>query len=397
MDFSFTTEQAELQQQVRRLAEEKIAPIAAEADESSTVHAGLMGILSESGLLRHCVPEEYGGYGVNVMRLCIIREELARVSTQADTDFIMQGLGSFPITLGGTPEQKSRYLAPIGRGEAIAAFALTESTAGSDVVGMKTTAVLDRDEWVLNGEKKYISNAGDAHTYVVFAKTDPEAGSRGISAFIVERGTPGFDDSKRLDLMAPHPIGEPIFKDCRIPAGNLIGEPGHGLRLALGTLDTFRTTVAAAAVGMGQAGYEAALDYARNREMFGQHLSDFQATQFKLADMAVSLDAARLLAYRAAWLKDSGQESVIKEASFAKLFATEAASSIINESLQIHGGAGLEKGSEMPRREMVGSISAADVQRIAEQKMPDLNANNIEGASKIIAGTARSMGIEVEG
>jgi len=214
---------------------------------------------------------------------------------------------------------------------------------------MKTTAVLEGDEWVLNGEKKYISNAGDAHTYVVFAKTAPEAGSRGISAFIVERGTLGLDDSKRLDLMAPHPIGEPIFKDCRVPAKNMIGEPGHGLRLALGTLDTFRTTVAAAAVGMGQAGYEAALDYAMNREMFGQHLIDFQTTQFKVADMAVSLDAARLLAYRAAWLKDSGQESVIKEASFAKLFATEAASRIINESLQIHGGAGLEKGARIER------------------------------------------------
>lgn len=349
MDFSFTSEQAELQQQVRRLGQEKIAPIAAQVDESDRVSTELMAILSESGLLRHCVPEEYGGYGVNVMRLCIIREELARVSTQADTDFIMQGLGSFPITLGGTPEQKGRYLPPIARGEAIAAFALTESTAGSDVVGMKTTAVLDGGEWVLNGDKKYISNAGDADTYVVFAKTDPGAGSRGISAFIVERGTPGFDDTKRLDLMAPHPIGEPRFEDCRVPASNLIGEPGHGLRLALGTLDTFRTTVAAAAVGMGQAGYEAALDYARNREMFGQHLIDFQATQFKLADMAMSLDAARLLAYRAAWLKDSGQESVIKEASFAKLFATEAASRIINESLQIHGGAGLEKGSRIER------------------------------------------------
>ena len=184
---------------------------------------------------------------------------------------------------------------------------------------------------------------------MVFAKTDPDAGSRGISAFIVEKGTAGFDDSRLMDLMAPHPIGEPRFESCRIPYANLIGERGHGLRLALGTLDTFRTTVAAAAVGMGQAAYEAALDYARGRAMFGQVLSDFQATQFKLADMAVSLDAARLLAYRAAWLKDSGQEMIIKEASFAKLFATEAASRIVNESLQIHGGAGLQKGAKIER------------------------------------------------
>ena len=165
---------------------------------------------------------------------------------------------------------------------------------------MTTEAAPDGDDWVLNGRKKFISQAGDASTYTVFAKTDPGQGSRSLSAFIVEQGTTGFDDSKRLELMAPHPIGEPVFDNCRIPQGNLIGERGHGLRLALGTLDTFRTTVAAAAIGMGVAAYEAALDYAKNRSMFGQQLSDFQATQFKLADMAVSLDAARLLAHRAA-------------------------------------------------------------------------------------------------
>jgi acyl-CoA dehydrogenase len=349
MDFSFSSEEQELQRRVRRLAADEIAPIAAEVDESDRVSPELMGILGRANLFRYNVPQEYGGYGVKVVRLCIIREELARVCAQADTNFIMQGLGSYPITLGGTLEQKARYLPPIASGEAIVAFALTEPHGGSDVAGMKTTAALEGEEWVLNGDKKFISQAGDASTYVVFAKTDPEAGSRGISAFIVEKGTPGFDDTRRMALMAPHPIGEPRFENCRIPYTSLIGKPGQGLRLALGTLDTFRTTVAAAAVGMGQAAYEAALDYARNRTMFGQMLSDFQATQFKLADMAVSLDASRLLAYRAAWLKDSGQETVIKEASFAKLFATEAASRIVNESLQIHGGAGLQKGSRIER------------------------------------------------
>ena len=349
MDFAFTPEQQALKDSTRRLAEERIAPIAEEADESPTVHRGLMAILAESELLRHTVPEEYGGFGIKVANLCIIREELARVSAQADTNFIMQGLGSFPITLGGTHEQKARHLPPVARGESIAAFALTEPHAGSDVISMSTEAVPDGDDWVLNGRKKFISQAGDATTYAVFAKTDPGQGSRSLSAFIVERGTPGFDDSRRLDLMAAHPIGEPVFEDCRIPQGNLIGERGQGLRLALGTLDTFRTTVAAAAIGMGVAAYEAALDYARNRPMFGQQLSDFQATQFKLADMAVSLDAARLLAQRAAWLKDSGRETIIKEASFAKLFATEAASRIVNEAVQIHGGAGLEKGNRVER------------------------------------------------
>ncbi|HLF05161.1 MAG TPA: acyl-CoA dehydrogenase family protein [Dehalococcoidia bacterium] len=349
MDFSFTPLEQELQKRVRRLAEEQIAPIAAEADESGRVHRGLMAILARAGLLRYTVPQEYGGYGVKVVRLCIIREELARVSAQADTNFIMQGLGSYPITLGGTAEQKARYLPPVARGEAIAAFALTEPGGGSDVLNMQTTAVRDGDGWVLNGAKKFISQAGDAQTYVVFARTDPAGGSRGLSAFIVEQGTPGFDDSRRQDLLAPHPIGEPRFDNCLLPAASLIGQPGQGLRLALGTLDTFRTTVGAAAVGMAQAAYEAALSYARQRTMFGQALSDFQATQFKLADMAVSLDAARLLTYRAAWLKDSGKESVIKEASFAKLFATEAAFRIVNESLQIHGGIGLEKGHPVER------------------------------------------------
>ena len=349
MDFAFTPEQQALKDNTRRLAEERIAPIAEEADESPTVHRGLMAILAESGLLRYTVPEEYGGVGVRVTNLCIIREELARFSAQADTNFIMQGLGSFPITLGGTHEQKARHLPPVARGESIAAFALTEPDAGSDVLSMTTEGVPDGDDWVLNGRKKFISQAGDATTYTVFAKTDPGQGSRSLSAFIVESGNPGFDDSKRLDLMAAHPIGEPAFVDCRVPQGNLIGERGQGLRLAMGTLDTFRTTVAAAAIGMGLAAYEAALDYARNRPMFGQQLSDFQATQFKLADMAVSLDAARLLAQRAAWLKDSGQPSIIKEASFAKLFATEAASRIVNEAVQIHGGAGLEKGNRVER------------------------------------------------
>ena len=347
MDFNLTPQQQDLQQMTRNLAQTQIQPLAAQADESNHVSPELMSILAGSGLLRYTVPEEYGGYGIRVTDLCIIREELAQVCGQADTNFIMQGLGSFPITLGGTPEQKAKYLPPIANGEAIAAFALTEPHAGSDVLSMTTSAVQEDDEWVLNGAKKFISQAGDAQTYTVFAKTDPQAGSRGISAFIVEQHTPGFDDSQRLDLMAPHPIGAPVFTDCRIPYTNIIGEPGQGIRLALGTLNTFRTTVAAAAIGMAQAAYEASLDFSRNRIIGGQPLSDLQATQFKLADMAVSLEAARLLCYRAAWLKDSGQENVIKEASYAKLFATEAATRIIHEAVQIHGGGGLEKGARV--------------------------------------------------
>ena len=347
MNFNLTLEQQALQQQVRTLALNQIAPMAAAVDETNYVSPELMRILAEAGLLRYTVPEEYGGVGIRVIDLCIIREELAQVCGQADTNFIMQGLGSFPITLGGTDKQKADYLPKIASGQSIAAFALTEPHAGSDVVSMSTNAIEEGDIWVINGEKKFISQAGDANTYTVFAKTDPSAGSRGISAFIVEQGTPGFDDSKRMDLMSPHPIGSPIFNNCRIPYTNIIGEPGQGIRLALGTLNTFRTTVAAAAIGMAQAAYDATIKFAKDRTMSGQALSEYQATQFKLADMAVSLEAARLLCYKAAWLKDSGQENVIKEASYAKLFATEAASRIINEAVQIHGGAGLEKGNRV--------------------------------------------------
>ena len=349
MDFSLSPEEEQLRLKVRRLAVEALAPIADEVDEMDYVSPLVVGLLAGEDLFRYVIPEGYGGFGIRAVNICIIREELARICSQADTTFVMQGLGTYPITLAGTEEQKTRYLPPVAVGKRLATFALTEPGGGSDVVGMTTTAVQEGEEWVLNGSKKFISNAGDAHIYTVFAKTDPEGGSRGISAFVVEKGTPGFDDSRRLKLMAAHPVGQPEFDNCRIPYSSLLGEQGHGIRIALGTLNTFRTTVGAAAVGMGQAAFEEALAYAKERTASARPLADYQAIQFKLADMAVSLDAARLLTYRAAWLRDSGAPTVIKEASFAKLFATEAACRVADESLQIHGGAGLEKGRRIER------------------------------------------------
>lgn len=349
MDFSMTAEQKELQQRVRRLAEERLAPLAPVADESSDLTPEVTQTLAEAGLFKYVIPQEYGGNGIQVMNVSIIREELSRVCDQADVTFAMQGLGSYPITLAGSPDLKQRYLPPVASGHWLASFALTEPGGGSDVVAMSTAARRDGDHWVLNGQKKFISQTGAAHFYSVFAKTDPERGARGISAFVVEKGMPGFDDSEKLDLLAPHCIGAPRFHDCRVPLGNLVGEENRGLRVALGTLDVFRTTVGASAVGLAQAAYEEALKYARRRQAFGQPLAEFQATQFKLAEMAMNLDAARLLVYRAAWLKDNGQERVIKEASFAKLFATELAQRVADEALQIHGGAGLVKGSVVER------------------------------------------------
>ncbi len=348
MDFSFDVEEQQLADTVRRIADERLAPIADEADESNVVSPEVVRVLAEEGIFGYVVPSDYGGRGVKVVNLCIIREGLARVCSQADTNVAMQGLGTYPITLGGTEEQKRRYLPGVVTGDRLTTLAMTEPGGGSDVLGMATTAIRDGESWVLNGDKRFVSQVGEADTYVVLAKTDPEAGSRALSAFVVERGAPGFDDSRKVPLMLAHSIGAPRFRDCRIPAENILGEPGQGLRLALGTLGVFRTTVGAAAVGMAQAAYEAALRYADERQAFGQRLRDLQDVQFKLADMAVSLEAARLLVYRAAWLNDTGAATV-KDASFAKLYGTETATRVIDTALQIHGASGLELGNRVQR------------------------------------------------
>jgi acyl-CoA dehydrogenase len=348
LEFNFSAQEQQLADTVKGIADERLAPIADEADESNIVSPEVVRILAEEGIFGYVVPPEHGGRGIKVVNLCIIREGLAMVCSQADTNFAMQGLGSYPITLGGTDEQKRRYLPGIVTGDRLSTLAMTEPGRGSDVLGMTTTAVRDGNSWVLNGEKRFISQVGEANTYVVIAKTDPEGGSRALSAFVVEKGTPGFDDSHKVELMLAHSIGAPRFRDCRIPAENLLGEAGQGLRLALGTLGIFRTTVGAAAVGMAQAAFDAALRYADQRQAFGKRLRDFQDIQFKLADMAVSLEAARLLVYRAAWLNDTGAATV-KDASFAKLYGTETATRVIDTALQIHGASGLELGNRVQR------------------------------------------------
>jgi alkylation response protein AidB-like acyl-CoA dehydrogenase len=349
MDFNFTPDEEELRRRVRKVAVEELAPLAPEVDESDDVSWEVVRIMARAGLFGYIAPREYGGHGVRVTNICIVREELARACAQADTTFAMNGLGGFPIVLAGNEEQKRRYLPPLATGEKLGSFALTEPDGGSDVAAMKTVAVRDGDSYVLNGMKRFISQTGAAHTYTVFAKTDPQARSRAISAFVVEEGTPGFDTHRKLKLLAPHAIGEPLFEDCRIPSSNLLGREGDGMKIALSTLDTFRTTVAAAVMGLARAAYDEAISYAQRRFAFGQPLAEFQATQFKIADMATSIDAARLLLYRAAWLKDQGQDRVILEASMAKLFATEVAQRVADEAMQIHGGMGVVKGVTVER------------------------------------------------
>ncbi len=259
--------------------------------------------------------------------------------------FAMQALGSHPITLAGSDEQKARYLPPIARGEAIAAFALTEPEAGSDISSVQTHAVKRGKDYFITGVKRFISNAGLAQTYVVFAVTDPEKRAKGISAFVVEANIPGFVFKEKTPMISPHPIGVIGFDECRIPESQRLGSEGEGLRIALATLDTLRCTVGAAAVGLAQRALEEAIQYSQRRRQFGQALAEFQGIQFKLADMATELEAARLLVYQAAWIHDHGEKGLKPKSSMAKLFATEAAQRIVDQALQIHGGTGVVVGT----------------------------------------------------
>lgn len=351
-DFMFTEEQLELRKKVRAFAEEKLEPIAPVADETPSISWDLVRLLADEGYLRLMVPKEYGGAGmVSCVNICIIREEFARICEAANGIFTMQGLGTYPITLFGTEEQKQKYLPSIASGEKLAAFAVSEPEAGSDVVNLKTTAERDGDFYVLNGTKRWISRGPDASIFTVFAKTDPSQGRNGISAFIVEKGTPGFDPGPAMKLIYANSLSEPRFENCRIPKENLFGEEGRGLNIALQNLNMFRTTVGATAVGFAIRAYEEAVKRAKSRIVFGQPLADFQATQFKLADMATQIDAAKLMVYRAAILKDRDEHWRVnmKAASMAKLYATEMCSRVIDESVQIHGGLGLVKGVPVER------------------------------------------------
>lgn len=346
MDFRFTPEQIQLRKMAREFAEKEIEPIAHEVDASNKFPAELINRLAKAGFFAYVVPEAYGGKGVSSVNLCVIREEFSKISTCLDDTFIMQGLGSNPIVLFGNDAQKSRFLPPLVTGETVANFALTERGSGSDVAGIQATAKKDGDYYVLNGVKCYMSKPGQTDTSVVFAKTDPQAGNKGISAFIVDRGESSYK-YKEEKLVVEGNIGEMIFEDTRVPKVNLLGEEGQGMRIALSNLDIYRPTVGAHSLGMACRALSLALEYAQSREMFRQKLIDFQVTQFKLAEMKINLDAASLLVYRAAWLADNAQEKTTLEASAAKYYATEIAQKIVDQSLQIFGGLGLQKRSQI--------------------------------------------------
>ncbi|MGR4868476.1 acyl-CoA dehydrogenase family protein [Variovorax sp. LARHSF232] len=295
----------------------------------------LVRALGQGGWLKHAV-----GDHIDTRAICLIRETLARHSGLADFAFAMQGLGSGAISLAGTPEQKEHYLTRVARGEAISAFALSEPEAGSDVAAMACSARVEGNEVVLDGEKTWISNGGIADFYVVFARSGEAPGARGISAFIVEAGTPGFEIAERIHVIAPHPLARLRFTNCRIPLTQRIGAAGEGFKVAMRTLDVFRTSVAAASLGFARCALDAAMERATTRKMFNQTLADFQLTQAKLAQMALSIDSSALLVYRAAWQRDQGK-SVTREAAMAKLAATEGAQQVIDAAVQMFGGLGV--------------------------------------------------------
>jgi acyl-CoA dehydrogenase len=306
--------------------------------------------LGQAGWLKHAVGDK-----IDTRAICLIRETLARHSGLADFAFAMQGLGSGAISLAGTPQQRRRWLPRVASGEAIAAFALSEPDAGSDVAALSCAARIDGDHAVLDGEKTWISNGGIADFYVVFARSGEAAGSRGISAFVVEAGAPGFEIAERIHVIAPHPLARLRFTNCRVPLDQRIGAPGEGFKVAMRTLDVFRTSVAAAALGFARRALDEALHRATTRPMFGQRLADFQLTQAKLAQMATTVDAASLLTYRAAWQRDLGLP-VTKEAAMAKMTATEGAQQVIDAAVQLWGGLGVV--SEQPVERLYREIRA---------------------------------------
>ncbi len=314
--------------------------------------------LGAAGWLRHAVAgSAHGGAGerLETRTLCLIRETLARHNGLADFAFAMQGLGSGAISLDGSAAQRERYLTRVARGAATAAFALSEPDAGSDVAALACAARIDGDHAVLNGEKTWISNGGIADFYVVFARTGEAPGARGISAFIVDADTPGLEIAERIEVMAPHPLARLRFTDCRVPLAQRLGTPGQGFKLAMRTLDVFRTSVAAAALGFARRALDEGLRRATTRRMFGGVLADFQLTQAKLAEMATTIDSAALLTYRAAWLRDQGA-NVTREAAMAKMVATEGAQRVIDAAQQLWGGLGVV--SEVPVERLYREIRA---------------------------------------
>ena len=345
--FQLSNEELALVDEARRVGEETLEPIA-RAGEEGRVNRELVRALASNGFLSRLEPERpVVGGGPSALELCLVREGLARGCTDAETAFALQGLGSYPILFAGSPEIIERFAGPVLRGEAVAAFALTEPSSGSDAGALQLEAVRDGDSYVLTGDKAWISNAPEMDVLTVFARTKPDAGPKGITAFVVHGEATGLSGDP-IELLGPHPVGRLRFDGVRVPASHVLGQVDKGLRLALETLDRFRPSVGAACVGMAQAALDAATAYASEREAFGKPIREFQAVSHQLAEIATRLDAARLLVYRAAAALDAGEQATTSSA-MAKLFATETAQSAIDAAIQVHGAVALERGHLLER------------------------------------------------
>ncbi len=345
MDYLLSEEQKMIQELAHKIAEEKVRPVAAKYDITEDYPWEVIKSIADADLFGLFIPEEYGGMGVNVMNLCIATEELARACGGIAVCYAASALGTFPIVLFGNDEQKKKYLPDLAKGKKVAAFAVTEPEAGSDASAIKTTAKKVGDHYVLNGLKHFITNGGDAETYVVIAMTDKTKGARGASAFIVEKGTPGFTFGKKEDKFGIRASStrELIFTDCKIPKENLLAKEGMGFIVTMRTFDMSRPGVAAQAVGIAQGALELSVKYARQRHQFGKAISSFQGIQWMLADMATQVEASRGLVYATARMVDAGIKDVARESAMAKMFASDVAMKVTVDALQIFGGYGYMK------------------------------------------------------
>lgn len=342
MDYFLSEEEERLKRLAREIAEKEVIPVRAALDRESRFPHEILKKIAEVGLPQVYIPKEYGGSEGSIFGLCLITEELARVEAGVAVSYAASALGSLPIMIGGSDEQKKKYLPPIARGETYCAFGLTEPDAGSDAGRMTTVAVRKGDEYVLNGKKIFCTNGEVAGTYTVFAKTDPEKGSRGISAFIVEKGWKGFSFGRKEDKLGIRSSiqTELFFEDCRVPAGNLLGKEGQGFIIAMRTLDKSRPGIGAQALGIAQGAFELATEYAQKRVQFSGPLTSLQAIQFILADMATEIEAARGLVYQTARMIDRGVRNFTKESAMCKLFASDVAMRVTVDAVQVFGGYG---------------------------------------------------------
>ena len=342
MDYFLNEEQLMIRDLARQIAEEKVMPVRAELDEKEEFPWDIMSTLAQSDFFGLYIPEEYGGFGKGSFELILAIEELSRACLGVSTTYAANALGTYPILLYGSEEQKKKHLPDIASGKKLVAFALTEASAGSDAAGVQTTAKLEGNEYVLNGTKQWITNGGEAEIYTVIAMTDKSRGARGASAFIVEKGTPGFSFGKKEKKMGIRASStrELLFEDCRIPKENIISRQGMGFIVAMKTLDSSRTGVGAQGVGVAQGAFETAASYAKERQQFGQPVISIQAVQHMLADMATNIEAARALVYSVARFIDSGARDVSKNSAIAKLFATDVAMKVTIDAVQVMGGAG---------------------------------------------------------